>query len=471
MAKSTFDDCSDSESSEVKLTEEERRKKAYKWYKNNAKPTKMNMCFIVDALEDIGISRQDIDLLPWNLEKTKVSKEEMKALKEKKTPTATPDRSKSERKKDKETEEWRVKEIEEEEEKEYVMPKATPYRSKTEMKKEKARAEKEKEDEKEEEVMPKATPYRSKTEKRKEKELKEEKEKMEKKLKKDKKKKDKKVAEQEQEDSLTSLDNSESSSRSSDAGSKHHGGEVFTRHVNENGEHDIGNRVYADQDEQHRTYEVEEEHKRKREKRRRLKEEATKKSELARQKSKAEEDERDKEYKDKQAKELASREPKFFPKRHERGTSDDNGVKDFTKFESNDGEYAVAQGVYARTSVNEELERKREELRRKKEERRRLREEEKEKSTPKAEEATKSYDDSIDLAFKWYTRMAMPSREEFKRQIEIQRVDITTEDVDLLEWNASGSRVTNIPAMNKRIRTKMMKEATKAPASSQRRRQ
>jgi hypothetical protein len=133
------------------------------------------------------------------------------------------------------------------------------------------------------------------------------------------------------------------------------------------------------------------------------------------------------------------------------------------------GEYAVAQGVYARTSVSEELERKREELRRKKEERRRLREEEKEKSTPKAEEATKSYDDSMDLAFKWYTRMAMPSREEFKRQIEIQRVDITSEDVDLLEWNATGSRVTNISAMNNRIRTKLMKQANKAPASQRRR--
>jgi membrane protein involved in colicin uptake len=103
--------------------------------------------------------------------------------------------------------------------------------------------------------------------------------------------------------------------------------------VNENGEHDIGDRVYADQDEQHRTYECEEEHKRKREKRRRVKEEAKKKS-------KAEADERDKKEKDKKAKEFASREPKFFAKRQERDASYDSGVEDFTKFESENVEFA-----------------------------------------------------------------------------------------------------------------------------------
>jgi hypothetical protein len=63
--------------------------------------------------------------------------------------------------------------------------------------------------------------------------------------------------------------------------------------------------------------------------------------------------------------------------------------------------------------------------------------------------------------------MAMPSREEFKRQIEIQRVEITLKMSDLLEWNAT-NQVTNISAMNKMIRTRMPQEATKAPASQAR---
>jgi hypothetical protein len=394
---------------EVTPTEEERRKKAYKLYKHSAKPTRKKMYLIVDALDGTGISLQDIDLLPWNLEKTKVIKEEMKALKEKKAD-----------KKDKRKE---------------VTPTATPHRSKTEMKKDKEREEKEREreekEDEEEEVMPAVTPYRSKT-------------------------------------------------KSFGSGSDD-GGQDFTRFDNENGKFDIGSRVYAVQDMQHRSHKTEEEHKRKREKRRREKEEANKKSELAREKSKAEADERDKKEKEKRAKEFA---PKFVPKikfssgkllRQERDASYDSGVEDFTKFESKSEEYAVAHGVYAeqkRTySVNEELERKREELRRKQEERRRLREEEKEKSMPKAEDVTKArYDDSLELTFQWYTRMAMPSREEFKRQIEIQRVEITTEDVDLLEWNAAGTRVTNISAMNNKIRARMIKkEAKKAPASQRRR--
>jgi hypothetical protein len=81
MAKSVVEDCSDSECSEVKPTEERRRKNAYKWYKHNAKPTKNNMCLIVDALGDTGISRQDID--PAEPRNAKANWEEMKAEEEK----------------------------------------------------------------------------------------------------------------------------------------------------------------------------------------------------------------------------------------------------------------------------------------------------------------------------------------------------------------------------------------------------
>jgi hypothetical protein len=59
-----------------------RRKKAYKWYKHYAKPTKASMCSIVDYYaNDSDITRQDVDLLPWNLEETKVIKEAMKSPK------------------------------------------------------------------------------------------------------------------------------------------------------------------------------------------------------------------------------------------------------------------------------------------------------------------------------------------------------------------------------------------------------
>jgi hypothetical protein len=59
-----------------------RRKKAYKWYKHYAKPTKASMCSIVDYYaNDSDITREDVDLLPWNLEETEVIKKAMKSLK------------------------------------------------------------------------------------------------------------------------------------------------------------------------------------------------------------------------------------------------------------------------------------------------------------------------------------------------------------------------------------------------------
>jgi hypothetical protein len=58
-----------------------RRKKAYKWYKHFSKPTKAAMCSIVDSAKDTDITRQDIDLLPWNRDETKLIKEAMKSPK------------------------------------------------------------------------------------------------------------------------------------------------------------------------------------------------------------------------------------------------------------------------------------------------------------------------------------------------------------------------------------------------------
>ena len=59
-----------------------RRKKAYKWNKHFSKPARACMKSIVDYYaNDIDITRQDVDLLPWNLEETKVIKETMKSTK------------------------------------------------------------------------------------------------------------------------------------------------------------------------------------------------------------------------------------------------------------------------------------------------------------------------------------------------------------------------------------------------------
>jgi hypothetical protein len=69
---------------ESEKDQDRRRKKAYKWYKHYAKPTKASMCIIVDHYSnDTDITRQDVDLLPWNTEETKVIKKVIKALKKK----------------------------------------------------------------------------------------------------------------------------------------------------------------------------------------------------------------------------------------------------------------------------------------------------------------------------------------------------------------------------------------------------
>jgi hypothetical protein len=67
-------------------------------------------------------------------------------------------------------------------------------------------------------------------------------------------------------------------------------------------------------------------------------------------------------------------------------------------------------------------------------------------------EEAKKNDDSEDArrqrAFKWYARLSTPRRKEFKRQVtDLVSADITEDDIDLLPWNLTGSRVS-ISEMN-----------------------
>jgi hypothetical protein len=67
-------------------------------------------------------------------------------------------------------------------------------------------------------------------------------------------------------------------------------------------------------------------------------------------------------------------------------------------------------------------------------------------------------DDRLERTFQWYTRMASPIREDFKRRVaDVDSIDITPEDVDLLPWNLTG-RVVNIAKMNAIIRASILKQ-------------
>jgi hypothetical protein len=55
--------------------EDQRRKKCYKWYKLLAKPTRETMCRIVEYTRGPDFTCEDVDLLRWNFEETKVIKE------------------------------------------------------------------------------------------------------------------------------------------------------------------------------------------------------------------------------------------------------------------------------------------------------------------------------------------------------------------------------------------------------------
>jgi hypothetical protein len=63
--------------------QDRRRKEAYKLYKQYAKPSRENMCRILDYAKDTDMTRHDLDLLPWNPEKTVVIEEAMKSPKKK----------------------------------------------------------------------------------------------------------------------------------------------------------------------------------------------------------------------------------------------------------------------------------------------------------------------------------------------------------------------------------------------------
>jgi hypothetical protein len=66
----------------IEKAQDRRRKKAYKWYKHYSKTTKASMCSIVDhSASDDDITRQDVDLLPWNPDESEVIRKVVKAMK------------------------------------------------------------------------------------------------------------------------------------------------------------------------------------------------------------------------------------------------------------------------------------------------------------------------------------------------------------------------------------------------------
>jgi hypothetical protein len=131
----------------------------------------------------------------------------------------------------------------------------------------------------------------------------------------------------------------------------------------------------------------------------------------------------------------------------------DSWCQDYTKYESENVASAIAIRTYAQQAEKLRMMRVEEEHTCKREERRRKREEAKEKSMSEVAVQDKRtaediedaiFDDRVERAFLWYTRMAAPSRKEFKRQIATQAwIDITDEDVDLLTWNETGTRVVD----------------------------
>jgi hypothetical protein len=119
--------------------------------------------------------------------------------------------------------------------------------------------------------------------------------------------------------------------------------------------------------------------------------------------------------------------------------------------ENDNGEYDIGSRIYAEQGVEEEHTRKREERRREREEGKKKRMSEARSDITKARN-----DDRLERTFLWYQRMAMPSRKELKRQIATQGVDIASEDVDLLTWNKTGTRVANISTMIAMIRSRKL---------------
>jgi hypothetical protein len=54
----------------------------------------------------------------------------------------------------------------------------------------------------------------------------------------------------------------------------------------------------------------------------------------------------------------------------------------------------------------------------------------------------------VERAYGWYSKLGLPSRENFKKKIKlIASIDITAEDIDLLPWNGSGT-IVNVAKLN-----------------------
>jgi hypothetical protein len=132
----------------------------------------------------------------------------------------------------------------------------------------------------------------------------------------------------------------------------------------------------------------------------------------------------------------------------------DSWCLDYTKCESENVDSDIAIRTYAEQAEKLQMMKVEEEHAYKREERRRKREEAKEKSMSDLSVQDKRtvediedalFEDRVTRSFLWYTRIGRPSRKEFKRQIATQKwIDITAEDVDLLTWNETGTRVVDV---------------------------
>jgi protein involved in ribonucleotide reduction len=152
--------------------------------------------------------------------------------------------------------------------------------------------------------------------------------------------------------------------------------------------------------------------------------------------------------------------------------SSDSWCQDYAKYDSKNWEYDIGSLVFSKQAEQLRMMKVEEEHTRKRGERLRGREEAKKKSMSEVEVTRGDIfqahrDDRLERVFLWYRRLAVSSRKEFKRQIAAQEwIDITAEDVDLLTWNKTGTRVVNMSTLNAMIRTRTLKESkTKVPAS------
>jgi hypothetical protein len=322
-----------------------RRKKAYKWYKHYAKPNKASMYSIVDQYSnDTGITRQDVDLLPWNPEETEVIREAMKSPKEKQKMENKEKKGRGDNNKDKKVP-WNPEETEVIKE----AMKSPKKKQKIEKKEKKGRGDKKKDkkekerDGKEDTSFAKSNGYN----------------------------KDTILLKGQIGDSSTSLD----ISRNGSSGSLDTSSSIW------NQDHTQDHRVSAE----------------------------------------------------------TEKKDKKKEKKEKERTQD----------------HRKSANQLLTIKVEEEHKRRREERRRKREVAK--------KSVPKVDMQDKiSADGNIkdvrrELAFLWYTRMGNPTRSEFKRKVAVVEVPITPEDIDLLPWNLTG-RVVNMEQMNAIIRASILKQ-------------